>query len=315
MEFKHIPVLLNECLEGLALHPTGIYVDATLGGAGHSSHIARQLVAPGHLYGFDRDRTAIEASRSVLSVLHAPVWTLIHSPNWLMTSRLSQCGVTAVDGILFDLGVSSHQLDEPTRGFSYQHNAPLDMRMDQSEGKTAADIVNRYTEFELFRLIRDYGEERYAKSIAATIVAKRLQHPILTTFELVDIIRSSMPGKALREQGHPAKRTFQAIRIELNQELTRLEESLLAAAHLLKPSGRLCVITFHSLEDRVTKTVFKRLSSPPEWHKGMPITMPGDQVEPDYRLITPKPITASEEELANNNRAHSAKLRIIERIK
>lgn len=313
MEFNHTPVLLQECLDGLNIQPDGLYVDATIGGAGHSQHILQKLNTLGHLYGFDRDRIAIEASRSTLSVLHAPMWTLIHSPNWRMTTELSQVGVTAVDGILFDLGVSSHQLDEPIRGFSYMHDAPLDMRMDQNETRTAADIVNHYSEYELMALLRDYGEERYARQIARNIVQARLKKPIATTFELVALIRQAMPGFALREQGHPAKRSFQAIRIELNQELTQLEQSLIDAANLLKPHGRLCVITFHSLEDRIVKTLFKRLSSPPEWHKGMPLTMPGTTPDPDYLLITPKPITASDEELALNNRAHSAKLRILER--
>lgn len=313
MEFNHTPVLLQECLEGLHIRPDGIYVDATIGGAGHSKYIVQKLNTLGHLYGFDRDRIAIEASRLTLSVLHAPVWTLIHSPNWRMTTELSQVGINAVDGILFDLGVSSHQLDEPARGFSYMHDAPLDMRMDQNETQTAADIVNHYSEHDLMTLLRDYGEERYARQIARSIVQARTKKPIATTFELVSLIRSSMPGFALREQGHPAKRSFQAIRIELNQELAQLEKSLEDAAKLLKSTGRLCVITFHSLEDRIVKTLFKRLSSPPEWHKGMPITLPGETPDPDYRLITTKPITASEEELASNNRAHSAKLRILER--
>lgn len=313
MEFSHIPVLLTECLEALAIQPTKRYVDATLGGAGHSSHIVKLLQSPGHLYGFDRDRSAIEASRKVLDALQSPCWTLIHSPNWAMKAELSQVSVTHVDGILFDLGVSSHQLDEASRGFSYMNNAKLDMRMDQRELKTAYDIVNRYSEDQLAKIIDLYGEERYARSIARHLVEARAKAPIETTFQLVEVIKASMPGSAKREPGHPAKRTFQAIRIELNQELSRLEASLKDAASLLSSGGRLAVITFHSLEDRIVKTVFKELSSPPTWHKGMPVTLPSEEPEMPYKLVNSKPILPSEEELARNNRSHSAKLRVLER--
>lgn len=313
MEFSHIPVLLTECLEALAIKPNGRYVDGTLGGAGHSSKIVSLLHSPGHLYGFDRDRSAIEASRKVLDALQSPCWTLIHSPNWVMKAELSQVGITQVDGILFDLGVSSHQLDEGSRGFSYMQDAMLDMRMDQRESKTAFDIVNRYSEDQLARILDLYGEERYSRSIARHIVEARSKAPIQTTFQLVDIIKASMPGSAKREQGHPAKRSFQAIRIELNQELSRLEETLRQAASLLAPKGRLAVITFHSLEDRIVKTVFKELSSPPVWHKGMPIELPTNIREMPYLVVTPKPIIPSEQELTINNRSHSAKLRVLER--
>lgn len=312
MEFKHIPVLLNECLEGLKIKQDGIYVDATLGGAGHSYHIVKKLSSAGHLYGFDQDAAAIEASKQHLSSLSLNNYTFIHANFKEIRQVLETYNVHAIDGALFDLGVSSFQLDSGERGFSYNFNTTLDMRMDQRQSLSAYEVVNQYSEKELADLIFRYGEERYARSIARNIVNRRQNEEIRTTFELVDIIKASIPMKSKMEKGHPAKRTFQAIRIEVNQELTILRNSLEETAKLLRSGGRLCVITFHSLEDRIVKELFKDLTSEPEWNRNMPVRL--EKIQLPYRLITNKPMTSQEEELTTNNRAHSAKLRIIEKI-
>lgn len=312
IEFKHISVLLNECIENLDIKKDGIYVDATLGGAGHSYHILKKLSSAGHLYCFDQDEAAIEASSKRLSTFSLSQYTLIHSNFANMKEELAKLQINEIDGVLFDLGVSSFQLDEGERGFSYNFDALLDMRMDQTAPLTAKDVVNNYSEQELTRIFFDYGEEKFSRKIAANIVAARKQKEIRTTFELVDIIRKSMPPQALREKGHPAKRVFQAIRIEVNIELSILRESVLNACKLLKKGGRCAVITFHSLEDRIIKNLFNELSSAPKWNRNMPISL--EEVKIDYKLVSRKPILPSEDELNNNNRAHSAKLRVIEKI-
>ncbi len=312
VEFFHIPVLLKECIEGLNIKPDGIYVDATTGAAGHSYHILKELSTSGHLYCFDQDLTAIEASRKRLSSLSSQNYTLIHANFKNMKAELSWYDVTRADGIIFDLGVSSFQLNQAERGFSYNRNATLDMRMDQSQSLSAKTVVNSYSVEKLSKIIYEYGEERYARRIADAIVKARAVKEIETTYELVDIISAAIPGIAKREKGHPAKRTFQAIRIEVNGELTILKESLEQALNLLGSGGRLCVITFHSLEDRIVKQLFKEKTSGSPWHRGLPISTKSEKIA--FRLITPKPILPTEEEIEINNRAHSAKLRIIERL-
>ena len=311
MDFQHLPVLLDECLEGLKIKSDGIYVDATLGGAGHSYHIVKKLGSAGHLYGFDQDAAAIEASKNRLSSLSLNNYTLVHANFKNIRKVLDQYNVKTIDGALYDLGVSSFQLDSSERGFSYNHNAALDMRMDQRQVFSAYDLVNTYSESDLANTIFRFGEERYARAIARNIVLKRKDSPIKTTFELVDIIKQSIPMKSRNEKGHPAKRTFQALRIEVNQELNILKQSLSEIAATLKSGGRLCVITFHSLEDRIVKELFKELSSEPEWNRNLPLPLTSTPV--DYRLVTNKPITSKDEELVNNRRAHSAKLRILEK--
>lgn len=311
-EFKHISVLLNECIDNLNIKKDGIYVDGTLGGAGHSYHILKKLNGSGYLYCFDQDIAAIEASSKRLSTLSLPNFKLIHSNFQFMKQELEKIGINSVDGILFDLGVSSYQLDEGERGFSYNYDALLDMRMDQSSSLTAKDVVNRYSESELTRIFFEYGEEKFSRKIAANIVKERKVKEINTTFELVDIIKKSLPVQALREKGHPAKRIFQAIRIEVNGELAILKESLSNALKLLKPKGRMCVITFHSLEDRIVKSLFNEVSSPKSWNRNMPIVLDDDKIE--YKHVCKKPILPSVEELEQNNRAHSAKLRVIEKL-
>ncbi|MBQ9730991.1 MAG: 16S rRNA (cytosine(1402)-N(4))-methyltransferase RsmH [Bacilli bacterium] len=311
-EFKHISVLLNECIENLNIKKGGIYVDGTLGGAGHSYHILKNLNGFGSLYCFDQDIEAIEASSKRLSSLSLSNYKLIHSNFRFMKQELEKLGVDSVDGILFDLGVSSYQLDEGERGFSYNYDALLDMRMDQSSSLTAKDVVNRYSEAELTKIFFEYGEEKFSKRIAANIVKERKNKEICTTFELVDIIRKSLPVAALREKGHPAKRVFQAIRIEVNGELSILKESLANALKLLKPKGRMCVITFHSLEDRIVKSLFNEVSSPKSWNRNMPVMLNDEEIE--FKLVNKKPILPSQEELEVNNRAHSAKLRVIEKL-
>lgn len=312
VEFFHIPVLLKECIKGLNIKPNGTYVDGTTGAAGHSYHILQELTSSGSLYCFDQDIAAIEASRIRLSSLSSRNFTLIHSNFKNMKKELEWYDVGEVDGIIFDLGVSSFQLNQAERGFSYNRNAILDMRMDQSQELTAKKVVNTYSEEKLTRILFDYGEEKFARKIAAAIVAARKEKEIETTYDLVEIISKAMPGFAKREKGHPAKRTFQAIRIEVNSELSILRDSLEQALSLLKSGGRLCVITFHSLEDRIVKQLFKEKTSSTPWHRGLPITNKEEKIE--YRLVNNKPILPSDEEIENNNRAHSAKLRIIEKI-
>lgn len=309
MEFTHTPVLLRESIEALNIRPGGIYVDGTLGRAGHSKEIAQRLTT-GRLICIDRDGAAIEAAQERLAPWLDRV-TLVRGNFSELTDILQDCGVPAVDGLLFDLGVSSPQLDDAARGFSYMHDAPLDMRMDTSAPLTAHEIVNGWEEGRLRRILYDYGEERYAPAIARNILRARAEWPIETTLELVEIIRSAMPAKALREKQHPAKRSFQAIRIAVNGELDALPPMVEAAAQALRPGGRLAVITFHSLEDRIIKRAMleqaKGCTCPPEF----PVCVCGNQ--PKLSILTRKPIVSGEAELADNPRARSAKLRVAER--
>lgn len=311
MEFSHEPVLLNECVEGLAIDPDGIYVDGTLGGAGHSSEIARRLSERGTLIGIDRDRDAIEAASERLKDFPCRK-ILVKSNNTEIASILEENGIDGIDGALLDLGVSSHQLDVADRGFSYMKDAPLDMRMDRDEPVTAWELVNRLPEEELARIIKDYGEERYARRIASGIARARKNGDIETTGRLTDIIRSSMPAAARRENQHPAKRTFQALRIEVNGELTGLTDTLEELIKALRPGGRLAVISFHSLEDRIVKETIARHENPCTCPKNIPVCVCGKV--PDLKRITRKPLTASAEEEERNPRSRSAKLRIAEKI-
>lgn len=307
--FNHITVLKKEAVKGLHIKEDGIYVDCTLGGAGHSEEILKQLTT-GHLFAFDQDETAIRHAKERLQSYEGK-FTIIKSNFRYLKEELQKKGIEKVDGVLFDLGVSSPQLDEPDRGFSYNYDAPLDMRMDQSSSYTAYHVVNESDFHTLFRLISRYGEEKFAKQIARTIEKRRAEKPIETTFELVDIIKDAIPAPARRTGGHPAKRTFQAIRIAVNDELNVFEEALKDAIELLEKHGRISVITFHSLEDRICKTIFKEYAKGPDLPPGLPIIPEG--MEPSLKLITKKPILPSEEEVAHNNRARSAKLRIAEK--
>ncbi len=309
-QYSHRPVLLDECIEGLNIRPDGVYVDGTLGRAGHSAEIAKRLTT-GHLYCIDRDMAAIEAARDKLAPWMDRV-TLIHGNFTGLAQLLTQAGAPAAHGMLFDFGVSSPQLDDPARGFSYMHDAPLDMRMDQSQPLTARTVVNQWPQEELRRILYQYGEERYAPAIAGAIVRARGQAPIETTLELVEIIRSAMPAQALREKQHPAKRTFQAIRIAVNDELTAAERVIEQAVPLLAPGGRLCIITFHSLEDRIVKTGYgsfvKGCTCPPDF----PVCVCGKK--PSLKLVNRKPILPTQRELEENPRSRSAKLRIAEKL-
>lgn len=311
MEFAHTSVLLEEVLEGLCIKENGVYVDGTLGGGGHSYEIASRLKAGGRLIGIDQDGAAVDAASKRLRPFGDTV-TIVRDNYKNISSVLDDLHINKADGILLDLGVSSYQLDEAERGFAYRTDAPLDMRMDQRQTKTAADIVNQYSEGELFRMIRDYGEERYAGSIARNIIRERQKERIETTGRLSDIIKSSIPMKARRTGGHPAKRTFQAIRIELNDELTILNESLDQMIELLNDGGRLCVITFHSLEDRIVKNAFRSNEHPCICPPDFPVCVCGRISK--GKVITRKPITADDEERERNPRSESAKLRIFERI-
>ncbi len=306
----HISVLLDETVKALNLKEDGVYVDATLGYAGHSSEILKRI-EKGHLFAFDQDRIALDAAEKKLASI-ASNFTLIKSNFQNMKKELKEREILRVDGILFDLGVSSPQLDESERGFSYHKDAPLDMRMDLDKDFRASDVVNEYSEADLTRIIRDYGEEKYAKSIARNIVKSRQKKRIETTFELVEIIKSSMPAHAKRDK-HPARRTFQAIRIEVNHELEILDSSIKDALSLLNVGGRCAIITFHSLEDKIVKNIFKEYTKEDEHIKGIP-NVPLEYL-PDYKLVYRKGITASAEELAHNPRARSATLRVIEKIK
>lgn len=310
MEFSHVSVLLDEVIEGLNIKPDGMYVDGTLGGAGHSSEVAKRLTEGGRLIGIDRDESAIAAASKRLEPYKDRV-TIVRD-NYLNTlDILEELGIDRIDGMLLDLGVSSYQFDEGERGFSYREDAPLDMRMDQRDELTAFTVVNEYTENELFRLIRDYGEDQFAKNIAKHIVRNRAVKPIETTLELAEIIKAAIPAK-FREKGHPAKKTFQAIRIEVNSELDILKNSINGLIDALKPGGRLCIISFHSLEDKIVKNAFRIAENPCICPKEFPVCVCGRKSK--GRVVTRKAITASEGELENNNRAHSAKLRIFERI-
>ncbi|MDE7436515.1 MAG: 16S rRNA (cytosine(1402)-N(4))-methyltransferase RsmH [Lachnospiraceae bacterium] len=311
MEFRHTSVLLEETIEQLNIRPEGIYVDGTLGGGGHSYEIAGRLSSAGRLIGIDQDADAIEAAGRRLAPYRDRV-TIIRSNYSDMRVELDRLGIQRVDGILLDLGVSSYQLDTPERGFTYrEEHAPLDMRMDNRQTLTAGDIVNTYSESELYRIIRDYGEDRFAKNIAKHIVAARADKPIETTGELTQIIRASIPMKVQSTGGHPAKRTFQAIRIALNRELEVLEDTLDDMIELLTDGGRICIITFHSLEDRIVKNNFKRNEHPCTCPSDFPVCVCGKK--PKGAVITRKPILPTEAELRENSRASSAKLRVFER--
>jgi 16S rRNA (cytosine1402-N4)-methyltransferase len=310
MEFKHTSVLLNETIEGLNIKPDGIYVDGTLGGGGHSFEVCKRLGAKGSIIGIDQDAAAIEAASNRLKDFGEKV-TIVRSNYCDMKSRLRELGVDKVDGIILDLGVSSYQLDTAERGFSYREDAPLDMRMDTRQTMTARDIVNDYSEMELYRVIRDYGEDKFAKNIAKHIVIARGKEPIETTGQLTEVIRAAIPMKYQKKSGHPAKRTFQAIRIELNRELEVLRDSLDDMIDLLNPGGRLCIITFHSLEDRIVKSAFKKNENPCVCPPDFPVCVCGKVSKGS--IVTRKPILPSEEEMEHNSRSKSAKLRIFER--
>ncbi len=309
-QFHHVSVLLEECLEALDVKPDGTYVDGTLGGAGHSSRIAQQL-STGRLIGIDRDCVALQAAAERLKPYQDNV-TLVHSNFSQIGDVLHQCNISGVDGILLDLGVSSPQLDDAQRGFSYMADAPLDMRMNMHDTLCASDVVNTWSQEQLRRILYTYGEERYAPQIAAAICRRREEKPIETTLQLVDVIRSAMPPAALREKQHPAKRSFQAIRIAVNDELNAVEKVMREAIPLLNPGGRLAVITFHSLEDRIVKSAISEAAKGCTCPPGFPVCVCGKK--PAVKQVSRKPITASDEELKRNPRARSAKLRVCEKL-
>ena len=311
IKFSHVSVLLRECIEALNIKPDGIYVDCTAGGGGHSLEIVKRLTAGGRLIAIDRDEDALRAAGARLAD-YADRVTFVHSNYAMLQSVLADLGIPKADGVLADLGVSSYQLDTAERGFSYMQDAPLDMRMDREQPLSARDVVNTYSEEELRRILYDYGEEKFARNIAANIVKRRSDRPIETTLELAELVKGSMP-KAAREGGHhPAKRTFQAIRIEVNAELSSIPPALDAAVHALNPGGRVAVITFHSLEDRLVKQKFAALSSGCTCPREFPVCVCGKK--PVVRVITKKPVTAGEDELEVNPRSRSAKLRVAEKI-
>ncbi len=311
IKFSHVSVLLRECIEALNIKPDGIYVDCTTGGGGHSLEIVKRLTAGGRLIAIDRDEDALRAAGERLGD-YADRVTFVHSNYAMLQSVLADLGIPKADGVLADLGVSSYQLDTAERGFSYMQDAPLDMRMDREQPLSARDVVNTYSEEELRRILYDYGEEKFARNIAANIVKRRSERPIETTLELAELVKGSMP-KAAREGGHhPAKRTFQAIRIEVNAELSSIPPALDAAVHALNPGGRVAVITFHSLEDRLVKQKFAALSSGCTCPREFPVCVCGKK--PVVRVITKKPVTAGEDELEVNPRSRSAKLRVAEKI-
>ncbi|MCP1101340.1 16S rRNA (cytosine1402-N4)-methyltransferase [Aequitasia blattaphilus] len=310
MEFKHTSVLLHETVDGLNIQADGSYVDGTLGGGGHAFEVCKHLSNKGSIIGIDQDEMAIEAATKRLSTFDGNV-IIIRSNYKDMKVVLQERGIYKVDGILLDLGVSSYQLDTPERGFSYREDAPLDMRMDTRQELTARDIVNTYSEMDLYRIIRDYGEDKFAKNIAKNIVKERQNRSIDTTNELTEIIKMSIPMKIRKKGGHPSKKTFQAIRIELNKELEVLRNTLEDMIDLLNPGGRLCIITFHSLEDRIVKQLFRKAENPCTCPPDFPICVCGNQSK--GKVITRKPILPGEEELNENSRSKSAKLRIFER--
>lgn len=310
MEFKHISVLLNECLEGLAIKEDGTYVDCTLGGAGHSSHILKKLSSKGTLIGIDQDNDALKAAKEKLK--NYSNVKFVHNNFYNIDSILTSLDIPNVDGILMDLGVSSYQLDEGERGFSYMKDAPLDMRMDRDRDFSAYDVVNTYSEEDLYRIIRDYGEEKFAKRIAKFIVDRRNDKPIETTLELVDIIKAAISAKARREGPHPAKRTFQAIRIEVNGELAILNKAIEDGVKHLNKGGRMAIITFHSLEDRIVKLKYRELANPCTCPKEFPVCVCGRK--PLVKIISRKAIEPSKEEVEENPRSRSAKLRVLEKL-
>lgn len=310
MEFKHVSVLLNECIEGLNIKPDGTYVDCTLGGAGHSSHILKNLSNDGILIGIDQDRDALKAAKERLKDYDNVKY--VHSNFYNIDNILSELDIKKVDGILMDLGVSSYQLDEASRGFSYMHDAPLDMRMNRDNDFSAYDVVNNYSEEQLYKIIKDYGEERFAKRIANFIVNARKINPIQSTLELVEIIKKAIPAKARREGPHPAKRTFQAIRIEVNSELKILNKTIEDGVKRLDKGGRMVIITFHSLEDRIVKLKYRELENPCTCPKEFPMCMCGKK--PTVKVLTRKGVAPSKEEIEENPRSRSAKVRILEKI-
>lgn len=313
-EFNHITVLLNEAVEGLHVKPDGIYVDATLGGGGHSGKIVEKLNQSGHLYSFDQDQTAIDYNQEHLAkYVDEGKLSFINTNFRNITEALNERGITEIDGIVYDLGVSSPQFDDGQRGFSYNYDAELDMRMDQRQTLTAKEIVNEWPFNQLMRILSRYGEEKFAKSIARSIEKQREIKPIETTFELSDIVKESIPAAARRHGGHPAKKSFQAIRIAVNDELGALEDSLEQALKLLKVEGRISVITFQSLEDRLVKSMFREQVTIQDLPAGLPVIP--DSMQPNFKLINKKPIVPTTEELDSNRRAHSAKLRVIEKIR
>jgi 16S rRNA (cytosine1402-N4)-methyltransferase len=315
MEFHHVPVMLRECMENLNIDPSGVYADGTLGGAGHSSEICRRLNQDGMLIGIDRDRDALQAAEGRLQEFSCQK-IFVQSNYSDIKDILKDRNLPPLNGALLDLGVSSFQLDEPERGFSYMHDAPLDMRMNQQDNFSAWDVVNTYSEKELKQVISKYGEERWAARIAQFIVRARAEHPVESTGELVDIIKRAIPAASRREGPHPAKRTFQAVRIEVNDELGQLKRAVDAFCDVLAPGGRLAIITFHSLEDRIVKQAFQKRANPDQGIlAGLPPELAGDAVkQADIRRITKKPITPSDEELEQNPRSRSAKLRVIEKL-
>jgi len=313
MEFKHKSVLLDECIEYLNINPEGIYIDGTIGGAGHSSEIYRRLNSKGFLLGLDQDSFAVETSSKRLEEIKAEAKFNVVNTNFKNIKKTcEELEIDGIDGILLDLGVSSHQLDEASRGFSYQNNAPLDMRMDRSSELSAYQIVNNYSEQEIYHIIRDFGEEKWASRIAKFIVEARAVKPVETTFDLVDIIKRAVPSAARRDGPHPAKRTFQAIRIAVNHELEILNNTIEDCVSLLKSGGRLCIITFHSLEDRIVKVEFNKQVNPCTCSPSFPVCVCGKK--PRAVLVNRKPIVSAEMELEDNPRARSAKLRVLQKI-
>ena len=312
MEFKHRPVLLEETIESLKIRPDGIYVDGTLGGAGHASQVCKRLSEKGRFVGIDQDDCALQAAGERLKEFGKNVRIDCVKSNYCQVkSVLENLGIDKVDGILLDIGVSSYQLDNAERGFTYREDAPLDMRMDQSSSFSAKDVVNQYDEMQLYRVIRDYGEEKFAKNIAKHIVAARQEKEIETTGELIEIIKASIPAKVRATGGHPAKRTFQAIRIEVNRELEVLQDSIDEMIDLLNDGGRLCIITFHSLEDRIVKNKFRENEDPCICPKNFPVCVCGRKSK--GKVITRKPIVPSEQEVEENKRSKSSKLRVFEK--
>lgn len=310
MEFKHVSIMLDEVIENLDIKSNGIYVDGTLGGAGHAWHVCSRLGENGRFVGIDQDAAAIAAGSERLAEFGSKV-TIVRSNYCHMKDVLHELGIEKVDGILLDLGVSSYQFDNAGRGFSYREDAPLDMRMDQRQALTARDIVNTYSEMDLYRIIRDFGEDKFAKNIARHICMARQKKPIETTFELTDIIKAAIPMKVRATGGHPAKKTFQALRIELNHELEVLQDSLNDMIDLLAENGRICIITFHSLEDRIVKTIFRKNENPCECPPSFPVCMCGKKSK--GKVITRKPIIPDAQEMEENPRSKSAKLRVFMR--